>query len=168
MGDISSGISPVGGNLPRPQATSLTTSQPLRGDGAIQEATSGTTTGRVTENASVTSSRTTLSITSQQSQPQSAIDFGMILLLSSLLSDDEDKNKSNPFLLLVGFALLSQLQQQSSGSQGAQFLQFDSQSLEISQSVAATESTSSQSATYQQTSGVETGTSLGGSIDVTG
>jgi len=166
MGDISSGISPVGGGLPRPQATSLSTSQTLRGDGTtVPETTTGLSTSRVTENTQVSSSRATLSIASQRTQPQSATDFGMLLLLSSLFSNDDEKNKTNPFLLLVGFALLSALQQQS---QDAQFLQFDSQSLDVSQSVAATETTSSQSATSQQTSGIDPGTSLGGQIDVSG
>lgn len=180
MSDISSGISPIGGSgVPRPQSMSLPTTQPLRDDGSIQPATTGTTSSRVTENARVSSSQSSISIANQQSQPQSPVDFGMLLLLSTLLSDDEEKNKSNPFMLLVGFALLSALQQQSqaqaSGNQGAQFLQFDSQSLEISQSVSTTESASSQSATYQQASGgaaaggeAAGGAGLGGEIDVSG
>lgn len=166
MGDISSGITPVGGNLPQTQATSLSTSQTLRGDGTtVPEATTGLSTSRVTQNSQVSSSRATLSIASQRTQPQSAVDFGSLLLLSALLSNDDDKNKTNPFMLLVGFALLSALQQQS---QDAQFLQFDSQRLDISQSVASTGAATSQSVSYQQTSGIDPGTSLGGQIDVQG
>lgn len=166
MGDISSGITPIGAGPPQPQAAQPAPSQTLRGDGtSVPEATTGVTSSRVTENAQVRSSRATLSIAGQQTQPQSAIDFNTLLLLSALLGNDEEKNKNNPFMLLVGFALLSALQQQS---QNAQFLRFDSQSYEISQSVSSTDAVSTQSAGYQQATGIDPGTSLGGQIDVSG
>ncbi|HPF39433.1 MAG TPA: hypothetical protein P5081_13700 [Phycisphaerae bacterium] len=165
MGDISSGITPISGyGVTASQSASLSTSQPLRGDGSIQEATSGTASSRIVENARVSQSQSSISIASQQTQPQAASDFGLLLFLAAFMSDDDDKNKSNPFMALVGLALMSALQQQA---QSTQFLQFDSSSLEISQSVSATESLTSQSATYQQTTGVDT-SALGGQIDVAG
>ncbi|MCB9858108.1 MAG: hypothetical protein H6818_20680 [Phycisphaerales bacterium] len=166
MGDISSGISPVGGcGLPSTQATSLSTSQPLRGDGTIPEATTGNTTNQIVQNSRVSQSQTSISIASQRTQPQAAGQFGMMMLLSALISDDDEKNKSNPFMALVGLALMAALQKQS---QSTQFLQFDSQSLEYSQSVTSTASISSQSVSYQQTTSIDAGGSVGGQIDVAG
>lgn len=166
MGDISSGISAIGScGVPSTQATSVSTSQPLRGDGTIPEATTGNTTNQVVQNSRVSQSQTSISIASQRTQPQAAGQFGMMMLLSALMSDDDEKNKSNPFMALVGLALMAALRKQS---QSTQFLQFDSQSLEYSQSVSTTESVSSRTAGYQQTTSIDAGTNVGGQIDMAG
>lgn len=103
-------------------------------------------------------SSTSLSMISQNTQPQSPTEFGTLALAALLLGQDEDESKKDPLRALIGLALLSQLQQQS---QQTQYVQFDSQSLQSSQSLTLSASTGTASTNVQSASGT-----VGAQLDV--
>jgi len=105
-------------------------------------------------------SSTSLSMISQNTRPQAPMEFGTLALAALLFGQDDEESKNDPLRALIGLALLGQLQQQS---QETQFVQFDSQYLQSSQSLTLTSSATSVSTAVNGASGT-----VGGQLDVTG